>query len=183
MRDVSRKIIALVITISLVLAILAGPVNATAWGESSYNDNFDSAQLIYLGDSVDGQISYGYHDVYAVEVMDQESITIETDVGTGADIHVFVYDPYENPLRNWVQASGTEKEVNVSTPENGTYYIHIQSAQYENLITNYTVAVSAVPYEMPWEAIGVVFSVLLVGGSGLVKIVRRRRGKPVPVSA
>lgn len=164
-------------SICLLVATLAGPVSATGWVESEPNDDFSSAGLMDVGDTVSAQMSDYDRDIYAVEVIDQESMTIETNVGTGADIQISVYDPSGNHVKHWVQASGSGGEVTIPTPENGTYYLQVYTGQYANLVTNYSIAVSAAPYELNWEFVAVAITVL-GGAYGLVR--RRNRPNPVP---
>lgn len=161
----------------LLVATLAGSASATGWVEGEPNNDFSSAGFMNVGDTVSAQMTDSDQDVYAVEIVEQESMTIETNVGTGADIQISVYDPSGNHVKHWVQASGSGGEVTIPTPENGIYYLQVYTGQYANLVTNYSIAVSAAPYELNWEFVAVAITVL-GGAYGLIR--RRNRTNPVP---
>ncbi|WP_336344059.1 PPC domain-containing protein [Halalkalicoccus ordinarius] len=185
MKIVVGKVTSFAMILCLVLTAMVGPGSATGWVEDEWNvpnDGFESAGVIYSGDTVSGQMSDYDQDFYAIEVTDQQSLIVETRVGTGADVQLAVYDPHRNQVKHWIQAQGTEGTVTVPTPENGTYYIHVYTGQYANLVTNYSVAVSVTPYAIDW---GFVSVLLTVGGiafaafGGAYGVIRRRRGKPI----
>lgn len=147
MNSVGDGMLVLLTVACLLGATLADPVAATGWVESEPNDDFSSAGIMYVGDTVSAQMSDYDQDFYAVEVTDLESIIVETKVGTGADVHIAVYDPSMNQIKQWIQAQGSEGAVTVATSNDGTYYVQVYSSQYANLVTNYTIGVSGVPYE------------------------------------